>query len=99
MSFSELLIDFHINLEPPKLKDGISWINPFVIKDAVNCMTTFYRHNYADCNKRRFWFGINPGRLGAGITGVPFTDPLILEEKMGISNCFAKRQELSARLL
>ncbi len=39
--------------------------------------------------------GINPGRHGGGITGIPFTDPVKLET-LGISNDFQKKRELSA---
>lgn len=34
----------------------------------------FYHKYYADNRKRRMIIGINPGRLGAGLTGIPFTD-------------------------
>lgn len=39
--------------------------------------------------------GINPGRFGGGITGIPFTDPIKLEE-LGIHNSLPKKRELSA---
>lgn len=40
--------------------------------------------------------GINPGRFGGGITGIPFTDPIRLKNKCGIDNTWAQRQELSS---
>lgn len=40
--------------------------------------------------------GINPGRFGAGITGIPFTDPVALDRFCGIQNDFQKRLELSS---
>ncbi len=40
--------------------------------------------------------GINPGRLGGGLTGIPFTDPLRLAEDCGIGNQLEKRAELSS---
>ena len=40
--------------------------------------------------------GINPGRFGAGITGITFTDPVRLEDICGIRNPFHKKQELSS---
>ena len=49
--------------------------------------------------QRSFIFGINPGRFGAGVTGVPFTDPVRLVEDCGIENHFEKRQELSAQFV
>ena len=58
-------------------------------------MTLFYNRYYKDDHKRIFILGINPGRFGAGITGVPFTDPVRLEA-LGIENSFQKRQELSS---
>ena len=41
-------------------------------------------------------FGINPGRFGGGITGIPFTDPVRLQEACGIDNPFKKQAELSS---
>ena len=40
--------------------------------------------------------GINPGRFGGGVTGIPFTDPIRLEKECGIKNDFIKKQELSS---
>jgi Domain of unknown function (DUF4918) len=40
--------------------------------------------------------GINPGRFGGGLTGIPFTDPVKLETICGIKNDLPKKQELSA---
>ena len=40
---------------------------------------------------------INPGRLGAGVTNIAFTDPVHLERDCGIANDFPKREELSAQ--
>lgn len=45
---------------------------------------TFYEKYYSDNNPRRLILGINPGRFGAGATGVPFTDPKRLIEKLEI---------------
>lgn len=59
-------------------------------------MTAFYEKYYNDQNPRIFIFGINPGRFGAGVTGVPFTDPIRLEKECGITNDFAKKPELSS---
>ncbi len=43
--------------------------------------------------------GINPGRFGGGLTGVPFTDPIKLEEFCGIKNTLQKKPELSAEFI
>jgi hypothetical protein len=43
--------------------------------------------------------GINPGRFGGGITGIPFTDPVKLYEICEIPNKFDKRVELSSTFI
>jgi len=59
-------------------------------------MEAYYRKYYSDSVDRHFLFGINPGRLGAGMTGVPFTDPIHLESHCGIDNVIKKKHELSS---
>jgi hypothetical protein len=41
-------------------------------------------------------FGINPGRFGAGLTGLSFTDPVALADICGIDNHLPRRRELSS---
>jgi hypothetical protein len=41
--------------------------------------SSFYQKYYADNKKRSLIIGINPGRFGAGVTGIPFTDPIRLK--------------------
>ena len=41
-------------------------------------------------------FGINPGRFGAGVTGVTFTDPVALADECGIANELPRKRELSS---
>jgi hypothetical protein len=62
---------------------GYSILNPFHGPDAdvvwrIN--TAFYKRFYDDDAPRRLILGINPGRLGAGLTGIPFTDTRRLTE-------------------
>ncbi len=59
-------------------------------------MHQFYHKYYNDNKPRIFLWGINPGRFGAGITGIPFTDPKALEEQCDIPNPFDKKFELSS---
>ncbi len=62
-------------------------------------MAQFYTNYFNDDSSRVFLFGINPGRFGAGVTGISFTDPVILETKCQIPNSFQKRQELSSQFV
>ena len=44
----------------------------------------FYQKFYNDKEPRKLVLGINPGRLGAGATGIPFTDTRRMENVCGI---------------
>ena len=56
----------------------------------------FYNKYYYDNHSRRIILGINPGRLGGGLTGIPFTDPIHLERNCGIQNTLDKKLEFSS---
>lgn len=75
-TFAEKVIAFNKQLEfTNALPQGIRIMNPF--KEGDNTLRTanaFYKKYYTDINKRHIIFGINPGRFGGGVTGVPFTD-------------------------
>jgi hypothetical protein len=96
MTFSEHVIEFVENLSAPGVPEGIEVMNPFLTEEVKSIVRQFYGKYYNDENPRRLIFGINPGRFGAGITGVPFTDPIRLENPCNITNTFHKRQELSS---
>lgn len=64
-----------------KLPPGFDVMNPFRENDcATPASREFYNKYYDDRLCRGIILGINPGRFGAGITGVPFTDPKRLAE-------------------
>ncbi len=71
-------------------------MNPFNDKITREYSEKFYRKFYDDKNQRTLILGINPGRFGAGLTGIPFTDPVKLEKNCGIPNPFNKTTEPSA---
>lgn len=99
-TFGQKVIDFHLNLNPlPQLPEGIEWINNFDQAETRISHTAFYDKYFDDHNDRMFLFGINPGRFGAGLTGVGFTDPVYLDEKCGIANPFQKKHELSSHFI
>ena len=99
-TFGQRVIQFHHQLKPPtELPEGVSWINNFDTKETQVCFESFYTTFFDDYNKRLFLFGINPGRFGAGLTGVGFTDPVYLEERCGVPNPFPKKHELSSHFI
>jgi len=76
--------------------DGIEILYPFSDKAVLDICKLFYEKYYADNNKRSLIIGINPGRFGAGVTGIPFTDPIRLKENCGINHSWPLKQELSS---
>jgi hypothetical protein len=97
MKFSDRTIKFYQSLHiNGKLPEGISVMNPYQDNQVIEICKTFYSKYYNDVKGRRLILGINPGRYGAGVTGIPFTDPVRLENDCGIDNNFEKRSELSS---
>lgn len=86
MTFAEKVIQFNRNIDlTVTLPENIRVMNPFrENKEALEISSKFYQKYYNDHNQRRLILGINPGRFGAGVTGIPFTDTKRLEEKCGI---------------
>ena len=94
---AKAILQFYKQLNPGfELGKGIEVMNPFQNKEAWNLAERFYHKFYDDVHRRIFIFGINPGRFGGGITGIPFTDPVRLENECGIRNDFRKIAELSS---
>lgn len=85
-TFAEQVIEFYSSLRfKGKLPKDIEILNPYLDNDQVPRITEeFYTKFYQDHNKRSLILGINPGRLGAGATGIPFTDTKRLWDKCGI---------------
>lgn len=71
-------------------------MNPYKSERAWNCTQAFYKKYFSDTRPRVLLLGINPGRFGGGITGIPFTDPVQLESTCAIENDFEKKSELSS---
>lgn len=94
---ADAILEFYKQLNPAfDLPEGIEVMNPFQNDTAWLFTDLFYRKFYSDKDQRVFIFGINPGRFGGGITGIPFTDPIRLENECGIENDFRKLAELSS---
>lgn len=99
-TFGEQVLEFHRHLKPPDhLPPGIEWINNLDQEETQVCINEFFTTYFSDHRERLFLFGINPGRFGAGLTGVGFTDPVYLEERCHIPNPFEKRHELSSHFI
>ena len=97
-TFGEKVIQFHQNLDfKDKLPSGYRVLNPFIDNpETMTVMKQFYHKFYNDNQSRKFIIAINPGRLGAGTTGVPFTDTKRLENDCKITMESAHTHEVSA---
>ncbi|RYY56561.1 MAG: SMUG2 DNA glycosylase family protein [Chitinophagaceae bacterium] len=85
MTFATKAFRFHQQLHYTggPLPPGIRVINPFVeYPEALRVTKVFLDKYFSDTNDRKIILGINPGRLGGGLTGIPFTDP-----KRLVSDC------------
>ena len=96
MTIAEKIIAFYKSLSIDKVPENIEVMNPFSDKDTFPITKAFYYKYYHDELPRTMILGINPGRFGGGVTGIPFTDPIKLEKECGITNELAKKPELSA---
>lgn len=81
-TFGQKVMAFNAGLRfDSPLPPGFEVMNPFRENDcAIPASTAFYEKYYNDHMSRGIILGINPGRFGAGITGVPFTDPKRLSQ-------------------
>ena len=84
--FSDKVIEFNTDLNfPGRLPSGINIMNPFRENGhAMQSSLSFYQKFYNDQNRRYLILGINPGRFGSAVTGVPFTDSKRLKAECGI---------------
>jgi len=78
MTLAPKILHFLHNLKlEVKLPPNIAVLDPFKGENAEvidRTIQEFYVKFYNDRAPRRMIIGINPGRLGAGLTGIPFTD-------------------------
>lgn len=96
-TFADRVLEFYKKLKiENRLPKGVAVLNPYQDKIAFDLCSKFYKKFYNDNHTRTAILGINPGRLGGGITGIPFTDPIKLENICQIKNNLIKKPELSA---
>lgn len=101
MSFAKRMKSFNRNLHvDTPLPNNIGVLNPFREgKLALPCADAFYDKYYNDREKRWPILGINPGRFGGGLTGVPFTDFKRLQQVCGIDTGGTSSHEPSSEFI
>lgn len=99
-TFAQRVIRHLLSLRPTEtLPPAVAVINPYQQLEVQDTVKQFYTRFFDDVHPRVFLLGINPGRLGGGITGIPFTDPVALKQHCGISTNFSATTELSSRFV
>lgn len=98
-TFASRMYRFYTGLEAPRVPRGIHVMNPYADRVARRYVGDFLDRFYSDNAPRLLAFGINPGRFGAGVTGVTFTDPVVLADVCGIPNPLPRRRELSSEFV
>lgn len=98
MTFAEQVLKFYqsLDLSTHRLPKGVEVLNPYQDKTAFDLAKKFFTKYYGDNHPRKIIIGINPGRFGGGMTGIPFTDPIRLETQCGITTDLPKKPELSS---
>ena len=98
MTFAQKVLQFNqsLHIEKSILPEGIGVMNPFQDPEVQKITGLFYRKFFSDEEKRHLIIGINPGRFGGGVTGIPFTDPHKLKDECGIKVENLSPPELSA---
>ncbi|HEX5001956.1 MAG TPA: uracil-DNA glycosylase family protein [Bacteroidia bacterium] len=89
---------FSLDLGFKRFKE-ITVLNPYADEHIKQLTGKFIRHYYRSASARVLVLGINPGRKGGGITGIPFTDPVALSEICGINNNLKQERELSSTFI
>lgn len=99
-TFADKAIAYYNSLvAPANLPPDIGVINPFQKPEVQGIVHEFYTSFFADNTPRVFLLGINPGRFGAGVTGISFTTPQNLRRYCGIDNNLPDSPELSSRFI
>lgn len=100
MTFSQQVLDFYFTMRKDMpLPNGVETIYPFDNVETKRVMQIFFNKYYDDNRPRTYLVGINPGRLGSGITGIGFADAYHLDNYCDIPNSLDKRVEISAAFM
>ena len=98
--FSDKIYGFYGSLRPPKgLPKGVGTLFPQGNPDIMKLVKAFLDKFYSDNKPRTLILGINPGRFGAGTTGINFTASRQLTQYCGIENNLKQQGELSAEFI
>ncbi len=99
MTLAHRIVDFYRQLQPPAIPAGVQLLYPQQDPVVMSIVEEFFLKFYNDEAPRRLIFGINPGRFGAGATGVNFTASRQLTDHCRIEHSLKPQSELSAEFI
>lgn len=100
MPLSKKITGFYLGLRPPTgLPNGVEVLFPQQQPEVTGLIKQFYTRYYNDDRPRILLLGINPGRFGAGETGINFTAAKQLKLNCGIDHNLKMQSELSAEFI
>lgn len=102
--FSEQIIEFYRWLATADIKTpaGVDLLNPYAglhAQTVSRIVGLFFEKYYRDQEERTMIIGINPGRFGAGNTGIMFTDTIRLNQDCRIEFQEFRSHELSSEFV
>ncbi|HUQ19743.1 MAG TPA: uracil-DNA glycosylase family protein [Gemmatimonadaceae bacterium] len=83
-------------MKAPRVPRGVVVMNPYENSTTLKYVRAFLGKYFSDERERTLILGINPGRFGAGLTGITFADPVALADDCEIPNEFPRKRELSS---
>lgn len=95
-TFGDRAFRFYASLATPRVPRGVEVMNPYTEPSVRGHLRQYLDKYFSDDRERVLILGINPGRFGAGVTGVTFADPVALADFCGIPNNLPRRRELSS---
>ena len=95
-TFGKRAYRFYTSLDTPSVPRGVTVMNPYSERPVQGYLKEFLGKYFDDDRPRVPILGINPGRFGAGVTGITFTDPVALADACGIPNHLPRKRELSS---
>lgn len=81
------------------LPDGVEVLQPYKDQEVCRVVHAMCAEYYSGQKPRVGVWGINPGRFGAGVTGLSFTDPFAVQNLLGIETTITGRREISAEFI
>lgn len=99
-TWAQQLSFFYNSFGPlPVLPAGMLWLHPQQDEKVRLLAQRFFEKYFNDAQPRRLLLGINPGRHGAGATGINFTAARQLNDFCGITHDMKNGSELSAEFI